>query len=90
MPSDAATADKIKGYLDEETARIERGPIHMRAIRADTMRADWEKKEKMLLAWANDPGERKHPFGGQINAFDAARCINHFAGLGAKYRDALT
>lgn len=90
MPSDTATADKIGEYLAKETASIERGPMNLRAIRADTMRADWEKKEQRLLAWALDPQDKPQPFGGEINAFDCARCINHFAGKAAKYREALT
>lgn len=89
MPSDTAIADKIGDYLAKETASIERGPMHLRAIRANTMRADWEKKEQMLLNWAVDPQGRPQPFGGEINAFDCARCINHFAAKAAKYREAL-
>lgn len=78
-------ADQITEYLEKETAAIERGPIHMRAIRAGTMMRDWEKKEALLAAWAASDDDKPAPFGGQISAIDAARCINHFAALKQKW-----
>ena len=80
-------SDKISQYLADQTASIERGPLHMRSIRADTMQRDWEKKEQMLLLWVNGKKSRPHPFNGEINAFDIARCRNHFAALAVKYRE---
>ncbi len=79
--------DKIADYIARESAQIERLPRHLRAAKADFIRRDFERKEAILLAWATAGNPGPMPFNGDINAFDTARVVNHFAGIAAKYRE---
>lgn len=82
--SDTLAEHPFDVWLREETERIERGPIHMRAVRANTHMIDWGRKEQILLQWAKDQ-RGTQPFKGEINAFHCARAINHFAALKQKW-----